>query len=138
MAAGLLPVIGQTPAAEGEHAAGEIGAIRSGQDEEAGVVGDKGEAAAVLGNVSSQPLLAVFEVVGRRTPAQEGDLAPIHFGHVAELLADEGVALEIVVFFHEFAENPAFRSIARSERTRKLCFAPAIPTKETLSAKMSF
>ena len=95
---GLLPVIGQTLAPGGEHAAGEIGAIRSGQDEEAGVVGDKGEAASAVGNVPVHPLLAVFEVVGRRPPAQEGDLAAIHFGHVAELLADEGVALEIMEF----------------------------------------
>ena len=70
-----------------------------------------------MGNVPAQPLLAVFEVVGRRAPAQEGDLAAIHFGHVAELPADEGIALEIAVFFHDFAENPAFRSIARGERT---------------------
>jgi|GEM_PF-5518310 len=117
MAVGLLPVIGQTLAAEGEHAAGEIGAIRSGQNEEAGVVGNKGEAAAALGNVPALPLLTVFEMVGRRAPAQQGDLAAIHFGHVAELLADEGVALEKVVFSHEFTENPAFCSIAKSERT---------------------
>jgi hypothetical protein len=47
----LLPIIGKAVAAESEHAAGEVGAVRSGQDEVSGVVGDEREAAAALGDV---------------------------------------------------------------------------------------
>jgi hypothetical protein len=91
-------------AAECEHAAGEVGAVRTGQDEVSGVVGDEREAAA-LGDVPAEPLLAILEVVGGSTPAQQGDPPAIHLGDLAQLLANQGVALEVVMLFHQLTET---------------------------------
>ena len=111
MAVGLLPVVGEAGAAEGEHAAGQVGAIHAGQDEKSGVVGHQGEAAAALGGVPAHPLLTVLEVVGGGAPAQQGHPLAIHFGHVAQLFADHHVALEIVMVFHQLAEAFPLHSV---------------------------
>ena len=79
--------------------------VRSGQDEVSGVVGDEREAAAALGDVPAEPLLAILEVVGGSAPAQQSDPPAIHLGDIPELLANQGVALEVVMLFHQLAET---------------------------------
>jgi hypothetical protein len=56
MAIRLLPVIGEPLPAKCEHAAGEIGAIDSRQNEETGVIGHQRETAAALGDVAMREL----------------------------------------------------------------------------------
>jgi hypothetical protein len=102
---GLLPIIGKAVAAESEHAAGEVGAVRSGQDQLSGVVSDEREAAATLGDVPAEPSLAILEVVGRSAPTQQSDPPAIHLGDIAEVLANQSVALEVVRLFHQLAET---------------------------------
>ena len=104
-------------AAEREHAAGQIGAIDARQDEETGVVGHQRKAAAALHDVPADPILTVPEVVGGGTPAQQRQPVPIDFGHITELLADERVALEIVMIFDERAVTVAFDGIVRRDQS---------------------
>ena len=112
MSVGSLPVVGQALAAEGEHAAGEVGAIRSGQDEVSGVVGNEREAAAALRDVPAEPLLAILEVVGRSAPAQQGNPPAVHFGDITDLFTHQGVALEVVMLFHQLAETLPLQGVA--------------------------
>ena len=116
MAVGLLPIVGQSGAAQCEYAAGEIGAIRPREDEESGVVSDQREAATALGNIPSDPFFAILEVVRRRAPREQGQPLPIHLGDISELFADEDIALEIVMFLHQLAETLPLQGIVKRDQ----------------------
>jgi hypothetical protein len=58
-----------------------------------------------LGDVPAEPFLAILEVVGRSAPAQQSDPSAIHFGHIPDLFTNQGVALEVVMLFHQLAET---------------------------------
>jgi hypothetical protein len=78
---------------------------RLGQDQVCGVVSDEREAAATLGDIPAEPSLAILEVVGRSAPTQQSDPPAIHLGDIAELLANQSVALEVVRLSHQLAET---------------------------------
>ena len=46
-----------------------------------------------------------WKEAGRSAPAQQSDPPAIHLGDIPELLANQGVALELVMLFHQLAET---------------------------------
>lgn len=79
------------------------------EEEEAGVVGDQGEAAFLLRGGPADPRFAGLEVEGGGAPGQQGEPLALVFGHVAELFADEGSASQVVLGDEQLVEALAFR-----------------------------
>ena len=98
MSIGGLPVVGEARTTAGQGARGQIGELAgSGEQQEAGVVGQQMQAATALLVRPAQPGVAALEMIGGGTPAQEGE--PLVVGvsdDIAQPLADERGVLKIV------------------------------------------
>ena len=105
MAPVRLPVSAQAAQAQAEYAGREIGIAGAfGQDEEAAVVDDEEQAAGALTGRPTNPPLAEFEVEGSGAEGEQGDTLAVEFGDVAEGLASEAGAGQIVLVFQEAIE----------------------------------
>ena len=95
MAPAGLPVFGEAGTAEAERARGQIGQwMGIGQDDAAGVMGQKMAAARARVVGPAEPSIAGTQVPGRSAPAQQGQPGALECGDGAEVLADERGVLQ--------------------------------------------
>ena len=85
--------------AEGEHAGGEIGVARAfGQDQEAAVVDDEGEAAGALAVAPADRSFTGLQMEAGGAEGDEGEPLAVEFGDMAQRLAGEDGVVRIVLF----------------------------------------
>jgi hypothetical protein len=101
MAVRPLPVRAQSREVEGEDARGEIRTIDSRQNREAAVVGDQREPASALARAPADPSVAILEVIGRRTPAQQRQPFPLKHGHVTAPFAHQLAVMQVMMSLHQ-------------------------------------
>jgi hypothetical protein len=105
----FLPVVGKAREHQLHEATDEIGLVRLGQDQQAGVVDQQRQARAALLLGPADELVARLEMQGGRVPSgQRQPLIPIS-GDIAHVLAHELGVLQIVMFGDELIEAGHFR-----------------------------
>lgn len=93
-----LHVVGEPSQAQARHARGTVGsALPAGQDDEAGILRDEVQAAALLRLRPADPAVAGGELEGGGLPAQHGDPGPAQRRDVAQGLAEQAGERRVVV-----------------------------------------
>src|SRR5690606_5113790 len=77
VAAGLLPMIGKSGQSESQRTGGEVGHALRAQKTETAVHHHQGQTLGALPRGPANPVIPVGELVGRWTPVQQSDPAPI-------------------------------------------------------------
>ena len=104
-----LPVGAEPAQAQAEHAGAQIGiTLAFGQDEEATVIDDEEPAAGALAGRPAQPVLPALEMEGGGAEGEQGDPLAVEFGDIAEGLAGQAGAGQIVLLFEGAVEGLVF------------------------------
>jgi hypothetical protein len=113
------PVVAEAAQGRTEHPGGEVGiALAWGQDQEAAVLDNPTEAAGPRARGPAEPMFAALEMEGGGAEREQGDPLAVEFGDVAEGLAGQAGAGQIVLFFQGAVEGRAFVVADEAEGTR--------------------
>ena len=95
------PVVGQAREHLFEQAAGQVGIVRVGQDNEARIVDHQRQAAAALLGGPADELIAVAQVVGRGAEGDQREPLALVGGGIAQVFADERGVAQVVMLEDE-------------------------------------
>ena len=107
MTVALLPVHRKTGQDQLQNAAGQIGIVDFGQNDEARIVGDEGATTTALLGRPADELVARFEMPSRRAPTGQSQPLAAIGDHITELLPDQMVIVQVMVLDDEgFIASP--------------------------------
>lgn len=98
----FLPVRAQAAQTQPEHARGQIGeTLALGQDEEAAVVDDHGQAPGALAGTPAEPRFPRLEMERGGAESNQGDPLAVKFGHIAQRLAGQHGLVQVMLLLQQ-------------------------------------
>src|SRR6266851_1802131 len=109
MAVVFQPIVGKPLLTQTERSTAQVGQLSTvNQNQEAAILGAKGQAAAALILLPTEPMIPRGQMPSRSTPAQQGQPLVAIYGHITELLSDKRGIVQVMMFTDQLIPTGLF------------------------------